>query len=297
MTFIRQLCLVVLSAGLCSHLSSCSDIQFTSKGAPNDRSVAGDKKFEGDQSAQDGPKASEKPGEFDASEKFLPTGKSLDLYVVMDNSTSLFSIPTSGQAGTDPSCKRFDALMDLIDEMRKKQTAGKAVRLSVVRFATQADDVYFDESVLEKTRDQLSEKLRGPLCFDGDRSPAPVTNYNRAISLALQKKNSLVLSKKMDVESVLFFSDGAANYGEEGELRKLIDDLNKSFPRRVWGLILGNAKILDAQRQNECILRRAGGSKLSAKECMEILVGSDLGKLIQVDSASELSSKLTELLK
>jgi hypothetical protein len=250
---------------------------------------------------------------FPQNESFLPTGKSLDLYVIMDKSSSLWRDVDEKEnkiAGTDPTCKRLDALLDLIDEMRKKLVAKEQVRLTIITFGTNpahfnmADfnpmrlDPSARESVLKTLkpmddllshpRSAIDAEFRAGVC--NDSKDPQFTHYASGIKEALNSKFGLTALKKYDVETALFFSDGAANDPTEEELKDAIDKLNNAFPGRLWGVMLGEGT-------GKCTLTKAGGAKLSAKECMVMLVGADLSKFLLVKSAAGLSAALTGLIE
>lgn len=255
---------------------------------------------------------------FPQNESFLPTGKSLDLYVIMDKSSSLWRvIDSSGEtvAGTDPSCKRFDALLDLIDEMRKKLVAKEQVRLTIVTFGT--NPAHFNherfsigvapsarenvvktlgsmEDLMSQSRSAIDQTFRAGVCAD-NRDPQ-YTHYASGIKETLNSKIGLTALKKYDAETALFFSDGAANDPTEEELKEAISNLNNAFPGRLWGILLGDSKTV-GNGGGLCTLKKAGDFQMTADECMFMLVGADPSKLLRVQSATDLSAALTGLIK
>lgn len=256
---------------------------------------------------------------FPQNESFLPTGKSLDLYVIMDKSSSLYRVmDTMGNivAGTDPSCKRFDALLDLIDEMRKKLVAKEQVRLTIVTFGT--NPAHFNregfrvdgidpsarenvlktlksmDDLMSQPRSAIDQTFRAGVCAD-NRDPQ-YTHYASGIKETLNSKIGLTALKKFDAETALFFSDGAANDPTEEELKEAISSLNTAFPGRLWGILLGDSKTV-GNGGGLCTLKKAGDFQMTADECMFMLVGADPSKLLRVQSATDLSAALTGLIK
>lgn len=251
-----------------------------------------------------------------AGESFLQPGKSLDLYVIMDKSNSLqLIVDNKGEVveGTDPKCKRFDALLDLIDEIKKKLVAKENVRLTVITFGTDpkyANDRRFffmgrplTESVLNTvgstddllslSRDKISEIYRAGVCSDNTQKQ--FTHYASGIRELMKSKFALTALKKFDVETALFFSDGAANDPDETELKTSIEKLNANFPRRLWGIILGEAS-LNQNEDSLCILKNNQNKKMTAEECMTAVVGGDQSRILRAKSAADISSALVGLI-
>ncbi len=250
------------------------------------------------------------------SESFLQPGKSLDLYVIMDKSNSLrWVIDNTGAVveGTDPKCKRFDALLDLIDGIKKKLVSKENVRLTVITFGTDPkysnDQRFFTkdrpltesvlstvsstDDVLSLSRDKITEIYQSGVCSENTQKQ--YTHYASGIRELMKSKFALTALKKLDVETALFFSDGAANDPDESELRTSIQKLNANFPRRLWGIILGDA----SQNQNEdslCTLKNEKSKRMTAEECMTAVVGGDQRRLLRVKSAADISSVLVGLI-
>ena len=240
-------------------------------------------------SASEGAKPSQtpRPGDENVTPPgFLQAGKSLDLYVIMDKSGSLFKDPMSPLPGTgsDPNCKRFDGLLDLVDSLKTKLKANEEVRLTVVTFAEKRTLLGSLENVLKLSRDDVSNKFRFGTC----NTPDGTTNYAEGIEGILSEFAKNSARKKLDLESVVFFSDGAAK-DDENTLRAAIDKLNNTFPRRTYGVLLG-------QTNDTCSLTGATGSKLSTADCMALVVGADLSKVLKVGDANGLSEALSGLI-
>lgn len=257
--------------------TSCSDGKFaTSGGGP---SPADSSKAEGERHAAGGVKAG---GEF-----FKP-GNSLDLYIVMDKSGSLFrdpSTPFTENTGSDPQCKRFDALLDMVDTLRTVAVQKEEIRLSVVTFGSKSRSLGTLEDVLASTRAQIDEKLREGICeFRGIES----THYAKGISASLSQYAANKERKKLNLESVLFFSDGAAKDATD-ELKEQIARLNSAFPNRVFGVLLGNTS-------DSCSLSDDANKPLSTTECLLEVVGKAEQRLIKAADAAGLSNAMKSLL-
>lgn len=254
----------VFSALLVS--TSCSDGKFTPYGG-------------GERHAAGGAKAG---GEF-----FKP-GNSLDLYIIMDKSGSLFrdpSTPFTENTGSDPQCKRFDALLDMVDTLRTVAIQKEEVRLSVVTFGNKSRTLGTLDNILASTRAQIDERLREGICeFRGIES----TYYAKGISASLSQHVANKATKKLDLESVLFFSDGAAKDAPE-ELREQIARLNSSFPNRVFGILLGNTS-------DKCSLSHDANKPLSTTDCLFEVVGKAEQRLIKAADAAGLSNAMKSLL-
>lgn len=219
---------------------------------------------------------------------FVQIGKSLDLYVIMDKSGSLYidpSTPDVMNSGSDVSCKRFDALLKLVDTLRGKLTQGEMVRLSLVTFSREGAQLGTLNNVINLSRQTIDSKFRAGVC---DKPDYETTNYERGISLALDSYANNKAQKKLDVESIVFFSDGAAKDENTQVLENSIARLNSVFPRRIYGVLLGNTS-------DKCVLKDAAGRNLQTRDCMMRVVGNESAKLLSVDDASGLEAAWVSL--
>ncbi|MEN9826779.1 MAG: hypothetical protein RI953_2524 [Pseudomonadota bacterium] len=218
---------------------------------------------------------------------FAAAGKTLDLYVIMDKSGSLYIDPSTQQpnSGSDVACKRFDAMLDLVDSLRTKLNSNEEVRLTVVTFSKSAKNLGTMNSLLSQSRKDVSSKFRAGVCDNPDYD---TTNYERGISVALQSHDDNLRQKKLDLESVVFFSDGAAKDKDTGILQESIRRLNSTFSSRVYGVLLGRTN-------DQCVLRDSNGRNLQTQECMLKVVGNESTKLLSVEDANGLSAAWSDL--
>lgn len=235
------------------------------------------------------------------SSEFLQEGKSLDLYVIMDKSESLYPNPggvfringikqkIDPDPGSDPNCKRLDALLDMVDAIRNRLTKGERVRMNVVTFGNDSKNLITFDKLLSLQRAEIQAKLETGLCSANEE--IQLTMYAKGIDASLQNYAVNTVQAKLDVETVLFFSDGAAK-DEENILRKSILDLNLKFKTRIFGILLGSTT-------DDCSLKKTIFSQtpMSTRECMEEVVGQVPGRVIQVDDAAGLSNAMVSLLK
>lgn len=265
----------LVAAGLASvFMPSCSNSSFNSDaGGPPAATGKGDKS-----PAENG--NNNPPG-------FATAGKTLDLYLIMDKSGSLYIDPSTQQpnSGSDVACKRFDAMLDLVDSLRTKLNSNEEVRMTVVTFSSGARNLGTMNSVLSQTRKDVSSKFRAGVCDNPDYD---TTNYERGISVALQGHEENLREKKLDMESVVFFSDGAAKDKDSRILEESMRRLNSTFASRVYGVLLGRTN-------DRCVLKDSTGRNLQTQECMLKVVGNDAAKLLNVDDASGLSAAWADL--
>jgi hypothetical protein len=229
-------------------------------------------------------KSNSKPGA-----EFFSAGKSLDLHVIMDKSGSLYvdpTAPTKMGSGSDPTCKRMDALLDLIDALKTKLTRGEFVRLTVVTFGNDSDIVGSVEDVLKQSRTSIDSALRSGVCtYPGQLE---TTNYSKGIRESLGELKRWRTIKKLDIETSLFFSDGAAR-DNPSSLEAAIADLNSEFPKRVFGILLGNTS-------DGCSLKESGRG-LTNLECLRKVAGNAPEKVVQTADAAGLSAAMKSLLE
>ncbi|NBW83444.1 VWA domain-containing protein, partial [bacterium] len=193
MTLLKRAALA--GVGLASFLMpSCSDSSFKSD-AGGPPAATGPAK--GDKSPTESGNNNQ-PG-------FAAAGKTLDLYVIMDKSGSLYIDPSTQRpdSGSDVACKRFDAMLDLVDSLRTKLKSNEEVRLTVVTFSKSARNLGTINSLLLQKRSDVNSKFRAGVCDNPDYD---TTNYERGISVALQSHEDNLRQKKLDLESVVFFS-------------------------------------------------------------------------------------------
>ncbi len=263
-------------------LPSCSDSSFKSAaGGPQPPGADGNKS-----PAEDG--NNPQPGDQKTEPGFAKSGKSLDIYVIMDKSGSLYVDPVTQKlnSGSDVACKRFDALLQLVDSLRTKLNSDEPVRLTVVTFSKQANVLGSMEQLLSQSRQQVTAKFRAGVCDNPDYD---TTNYERGISATLMTHQSNIATKKMDMESIVFFSDGAARDSDTRILEESISRLNTTFPNRIYGVLLGKT-------QDKCVLKdAANGRSLQTSECMLKVIGNTPARLISVDDASGLSAAWADL--
>lgn len=252
--------------------TACKNSSFTSGGIPT---------ATGDGNAQ------RALNERDEQSGFAVAGKTLDLYLIMDNSGSLYVDPQNQRAGSgsDVECKRFDAVLDLVDSLRTKLKSSEEVRMTVVTFGKSALRLGTIDKLLSQSKEALRAQFRSGVC---NSSSLETTNYERGISVALQSHDQNVSQKKLDLKSVVFFSDGAAKDRDTQALEASIERLNQTFKSRVYGVLLGRTT-------DKCVLRGPQGQNLQTKECMLKVVGNDTDKLLNVNDASGLSAAWANL--
>ena len=229
-------------------------------------------------------------GSVKPSGEFFKPGNSLDLYVIMDKSTSLFRDPSSPfveNSGSDPQCKRFDALLDMLDTLRTLALQKEEIRLSIVTFGSGSRSLETVPDVLSAPREQLNEKFRARIC--SEPSGIQSTYYEKGISASIGQYAKNKETKKLNLESVLFFSDGAAK-DDQSLLREQIALLNSTFPNRVFGILLGTTS-------DTCSLTDNSDKPLSTTECLLEVVGKASERLIKAADASGLSAAMTSLIK
>lgn len=261
-------CVGIISAG--AFLPSCSDSTFKSTPGAPQRPADGN-----------GQKSPPENGN-NNTPGFLKPGKSLDLYVVMDKSGSLYVDPVSQKmnTGSDVGCKRFEALLALSDSLRSKLKADDEVRLTVVTFSKNANQLGTMDKLLSQTRQQISAQFRAGVCDNPDYE---TTNYERGIQFILDSRSKNTADKKLDLENVVFFSDGAAKDKDTRLLEESIRNLNSTFPSRIYGVLLGKTR-------DNCVLKDTSGRFLQTSECMLKVVGNEPVKLLSVDDASGLEA-------
>ena len=219
--------------------------------------------------------------------EFFKKGQSLDLYVVMDKSGSLWEY--LGSVGSDPECLRLNALLDLVEGLRGQLNQKEQVRLNVITFGTVATPVGNISDSLSMTRAELELRLRSAIC----EPPPPFdrsTIYASALDLISAQLGEQRGIKKLDVETAIFFSDGAAKDMRESELRESIAKFNASFPKRAYGVLLG-------ETVDRCNIRDASGERLSTIDCIGEVVGGDQTRVVQAANAAKLSETMIQLLK
>lgn len=219
--------------------------------------------------------------------EFFKKGQSLDLYVVMDKSGSLWD--SFGIRGSDPECLRLNALLDLVDGLRGQLNQNEEVRLNVITFGTKATRVGNISDSLSMTREDLDARLRKPICdlpplFDSS------TIYSSALELISVELGEQRDIKKLDVETAIFFSDGAAKDSSERVLKESIAKFNESFPQRAFGVLLGKTA-------DRCNLKSDTDERLSAIDCIREVVGGDPTRVVQSANAAKLSETMIQLLK
>jgi hypothetical protein len=262
-------------------IPSCSDSNFKSEAAAPKQPSAGGNQSPVEDGNNPQPANTPEPG-------FAKAGKSLDLYVIMDKSGSLYVDPTTQKmgSGSDVECKRFDALLQLVDSLKTKLNSNEQVRLTVVTFSKDAQPLGSLDQVLSLQRQQIIEKFRAGVCDNPDYD---TTNYERGISSALQSHSANTNRKKLDLESVVFFSDGAARDTDSRKLEEAVTQLNTRFQGRIYGVLLGRT-------QDKCVLKDAAtGRSLQTGECMLKVVGNAPARLLSVDDAGELAAAWADL--
>jgi hypothetical protein len=256
-------------------MPSCTPSQFTSDtgGPPAKKPIT-----TGDQSPPEN--GNNPPG-------FAKEGKSLDLYVIMDKSGSLYVDPVTQQmnSGSDVQCKRFDALLTMVDSLRGKLNSNEEVRLTVVTFSKNAAQLGTMDQLLNQPRQLIKDTFRPGVCDNPDYE---TTNYERGISATLNAYENNRSKKKLDLDSVVFFSDGAARDKDTGILEESIRRLNSTFPSRVYGVLLGSTR-------DQCVLRDTAGRFLQTNECVLKVVGNSPARLLSVEDAAGLSAAWAEL--
>jgi uncharacterized protein YegL len=223
----------------------------------------------------------------DASGEFFKKGQSLDLYIVMDKSGSLWEY--QGSEGSDPNCLRLNALLNLVDGLRTQLNQKELVRLNVITFGSRATNVGSISDLLSMSKSELDDRLRSAVC-DKPSSSNRSTIYSNALNLISEQLKTQRELKKMDVETAIFFSDGAAKDEDANELRSAIVEFNKSFPKRAYGVLLG-------ETADTCKIENASGEPLSTIDCITEVVGGDPTRVVQSASAQKLSETMIQLLK
>ena len=270
--------LAVMSVSL---IASCSNGNFTSS----------EKETKPDQTSRAGSESTQAGKAVSPGSEFAQAGKSLDLYIVMDKSGSLWVDPTSPLrnigSGSDPSCKRMDALLDLLAALRTKLKSGERVRINIATFGNKGESLGSFDNILGKSNKEIESNFRGGICdFPGQLES---TKYAQGIKIALNDYTNNKGAGKFDLETTLFFSDGAAKDSPQ-ELTDAINKLNSTFPKRVYGILLGKTS-------DVCALQDNSGKNLSTEECLREVVGKDPNKVIQATDAAGLSAAMTSLLQ
>lgn len=133
---------------------------------------------------------------------------------------------------------------------------------------------------------EIEAKFRPGICdYPGRQS----TKYAQGMKIALNDYAKNKGAGKFDLETTLFFSDGAAKDSPQ-ELTDAINKLNSAFPKRVYGILLGKTS-------DVCTLEDNSGKNLSTEECLLEVVGKDPNKVIQATDAAGLSAAMTSLLQ
>jgi hypothetical protein len=269
--------LAVMSISL---IASCSNGNFKSS----------EKETKPDPTSRAGQESTQAGKAVSPGSEFAQAGKSLDLYIVMDKSGSLWVDPSSDSktigSGSDPSCKRMDALLDLLAALRTKLKSGERVRINVVTFGDNGESLGSFDNVVSKLNSEIEAKFRPGICdYPGRQS----TKYAQGIKIALNDYAKNKGAGKFDLETTLFFSDGAAKDSPQ-ELTDAINKLNSTFPKRVYGILLGKTS-------DVCTLEDNSGKNLSTEECLREVVGKDPNKVIQATDAAGLSAAMTSLLQ
>lgn len=218
--------------------------------------------------------------------EFFKQGKSLDLYVVMDKSGSLWG--SSNIEASDPNCLRLEALLDLVDKLKGFLTQKEAVRLNVITFGTTASPAGNITNALSLSRAELDARLRAPVC-DKPSFANRSTIYSDALEMIATELAVQRVKQKFDVETAIFFSDGAAKDLDENRLSQSIQSFNSAFPKRSYAVLLGKTN-------DKCNITKSDGDKMSTLECITEVVGGDDKRVVQSDDASKLSTSMIQLL-
>lgn len=222
--------------------------------------------------------------------KFVQPGKSLDLYVIMDRSGSLFVDPSTRAtgSGSDPDCKRFDAFLQLVEGLRGVLKNKEQVRMTVVTFNNYATTLPVSDSLLTMSNSEIESLYKRGVCFEPKGLLG--TEYALGINRALSEYHKLNLIKKLDLQTVLFFSDGAARDESPEQLKNAISSLNQTFSQRIYGVLLGATT-------DKCTLETTEGEQMSTTECMMEVAGGASERVIQVETADALAAAITGLIK
>ncbi|MEY2988373.1 MAG: hypothetical protein RJB13_1894 [Pseudomonadota bacterium] len=227
----------------------------------------------------------------DSSGEFFKKGQSLDLYIVMDKSGSLWEYRSNDDKkfpGSDPQCLRLLALVDLIEKLGAELNNGEEVRLNVVTFGSFATNVGSIRNPASMGRENLASVLKDDICSKPNKENRD-TIYSKAlekISLTLSEQRKV---EKMDVETAIFFSDGAARDENTDDLKNAIAEFNSAFPNRAYGVLLGNT-------EDKCKITNAAGQELTTTECITEVVGGDPNRVVQSANAAKLSETMIQLL-
>lgn len=234
-----------------------------------------------------------------ASSEFFQAGKSLDLYVVLDKSASLFHAKTTikdtqafdRSLGSDPDCKRFDALKFLIMSLDEKFKGDEQLRLTVVTFSDDASSLGKYENVLDDTENNINNLRLGVCEMPPGLEPyTGKTKYSKGISRILEIQKENIKKSELDLQTLLFFSDGAPN-DDEVELRGSLNRLREVFPKRVFGVLLGSPP-------DKCSLTKADGTqKKTTIECMLEVVDFNPKRLRQAGNAEQLLTEMGSLIE
>jgi uncharacterized protein YegL len=162
-----------------------------------------------------------------ASDQFAVSGKSLDVYYVIDASNSL--------DGTDPRCLRFDAFKLFQEELKKLLGPAGDVRATLVLFSGSARVHSTRTDFLKLTSTELTSLYRSQIC-----STSSGTNVTDALDLTMSTAQRLQGTGKKDMSSVLFFTDGKPSDGNSPELASAVENIKAAFPSRIFSLLLTN---------------------------------------------------------
>lgn len=177
-----------------------------------------------------------------AKDKIAAAGMSLDLHAIVDISGSLSSgsgivlnggVVTSG--GTDPQCRRLEALKVFFSELRQELGANPDARLSLTVFSTQASFVGTDEKFLNLSDQEFDSKYRPVICQSSGN-----TNASAAFEIAAEKAKDLIQNSPKKISSALVFTDGMPNVVPMEQTLLSAEKLRQVFPDRVFGILLGS---------------------------------------------------------
>jgi hypothetical protein len=157
----------------------------------------------------------------------------IDVVLLLDNSKSL-NTTRSGQRGTDPDSRRFDAIRDLLVGLHEVSTAesstrGVTINFGMISFGEVATEhIPIDElKKPEETADKIKEKLP-------EKSQEKVTNY----VVALEKAHSVLKRRpEQNCKMLIWFTDGQFETEElsrnqsdyEEKVRRQADELRRNI--------------------------------------------------------------------
>lgn len=226
--------------------------------------------------------------------KLFEEKKSLDLYTLFDVSGSL-STTSQTVTATDPECKRWPAFLGLLTKITQSMDKTKQLRLTLVTFS---DHASAKETITISMHDfnqssftsRVESVYKSSVCTSEGS-----TNPHEGFLKIKELYQANVAKFKLELESLIFFSDGIPSFGSKWPSLDMIkgsaSQIRGIFGARAYSILLGNRFDL------------AQVCKSKTPECpitpLEFIkwVSPNSEQLRSVDSASDLESAFDSMLK